>query len=106
MARHCNTAPSYLLHKQSGRGRLIWPDPLGIRQERLLPGGTGRRSQRWQKEHRRHPNQLRHTFATRVRKQDGLEAARVLLGHSRADVTQIYAERNEELAVAVASKIG
>jgi len=61
---------------------------------------------RWQKEHRWHPNQLRHTFATRVRKQHGLEAAQVLLGHSRADVTQIYAERNEELAVAVAAKIG
>jgi len=33
------------------------------------------------------PNQLRHTFATRVRKDHGLEAAQVLLGHSRADVT-------------------
>jgi hypothetical protein len=30
----------------------------------------------------------------------------VLLGHSRADVTQIYAERDEQLAVAVAAKIG
>ena len=53
-----------------------------------------------------HPNQLRHTFATEVRKQHGLEAAQVLLGHSRADVTQIYAEKNEALAVAVAAKIG
>lgn len=53
-----------------------------------------------------HPNQLRHTFATRVRKQHGLEAAQVLLGHSRADVTQIYVERNERLAAAVAAEIG
>lgn len=53
-----------------------------------------------------HSNQLRHTFATTVRKQHGLEAAQVLLGHSRADVTQIYAERNEALAVAVASVVG
>lgn len=60
----------------------------------------------WRKAHRWHPNQLRHTFATRVRKQHGLEAAQVLLGHSRADVTQVYAERNEELAVSVAAKIG
>jgi integrase len=60
----------------------------------------------WRKAHRWHPNQLRHTFATRVRKQYGLEAAQVLLGHSRADVTQIYAEKNEELATAVAAKIG
>jgi integrase len=53
-----------------------------------------------------HPNQLRHSFATQVRKQHGLEAAQVLLGHSRADVTQVYAERNEQLASTVAAQIG
>ena len=53
-----------------------------------------------------HPNQLRHLYASEVRKYHGLEAAQVLLGHSRADVTQIYAERNEELAGSVAMKIG
>ncbi|QJW95616.1 tyrosine-type recombinase/integrase [Frigoriglobus tundricola] len=53
-----------------------------------------------------HPNQLRHLFATEVRKQHGLEAAQVLLGHSRADVTQVYAERNEQLAATVAAEIG
>ncbi len=60
----------------------------------------------WQREHRWHPNQLRHSFATRVRKQHGLEAAQVLLGHARADVTQIYAERNEELATTIAASVG
>lgn len=53
-----------------------------------------------------HPNQLRHLFATEVRKEHGLEAAQVLLGHSRADVTQVYAVRNEQLAATVAAKIG
>ena len=53
-----------------------------------------------------HPNQLRHLFATAVRKGHGLEAAQVLLGHSRANITQLYAERNEALASAVAAKIG
>jgi uncharacterized protein (TIGR02996 family) len=53
-----------------------------------------------------HPNQLLHSFATRVRKEHGLEAAQVLLGHSKADVTQVYAERNEALAAAVAARIG
>jgi integrase len=61
---------------------------------------------KWQKTHRWAPNRLRHSFATRVRKQHGLEAAQVLLGHSRADVTQVYAERNEQLAATVAAKIG
>jgi len=64
------------------------------------------RVKEWQREHHWHPNQLRHTFATEVRKEHGLEAAQVLLGHSRADVTQIYAERNEQLASAVAAKVG
>ncbi len=52
------------------------------------------------------PYQLRHTAATRIREQYGLEAAQVILGHARADVTQIYAARNEKLAVEVAQKVG
>ncbi|MBL8829597.1 MAG: site-specific integrase [Planctomycetaceae bacterium] len=53
-----------------------------------------------------HPNQLRHSAATAIRRQFGLEAAQVTLGHSSADITQIYAERNYGLAEEVASKIG
>jgi integrase len=53
-----------------------------------------------------HPNQLRHLFATEVRKAHGLEAAQVLLGHAKADITQLYAERDLTLASAVAAKIG
>jgi len=53
-----------------------------------------------------HPNQLRHSFATRVRKLHGLEAAQVVLGHRKADVTQVYAERDAALAVKVAGEIG
>lgn len=53
-----------------------------------------------------HPNQLRHTFATEVRRVHGVEAAQVLLGHARADVTQVYAERDHQLAARVAAEIG
>lgn len=52
------------------------------------------------------PNQLRHLRATEVRQSHGLEAAQVLLGHSRADVTQVYAERDIGLAVRVAGETG
>lgn len=38
------------------------------------------------------PNRLRHSAATRLRREEGLEAARVCLGHARAAVTEIYAE--------------
>jgi integrase len=53
-----------------------------------------------------HPHQLRHTVASDVRKRFGVEGAQVYLGHSKADVTQIYAERDMELAARVASECG
>jgi len=53
-----------------------------------------------------HPNQLRHAVGTRIRASYGLEAAQVYLGHTRADVTQVYAERNLALAKRIASEIG
>jgi integrase len=53
-----------------------------------------------------HPNQLRHAHATSVRRLFGLEAAQVSLGHERADVTQVYAEKNLALAARVAAEVG
>ncbi|MCA9240209.1 MAG: tyrosine-type recombinase/integrase [Planctomycetales bacterium] len=52
------------------------------------------------------PNQLRHAAATAVRRQFGLEAAQCVLGHSRAAVTEVYAERDLAKAVEVARAIG
>lgn len=52
------------------------------------------------------PNRLRHSAGTEIRKKFGLEAAQVTLGHASADVTQVYAERDAELAREVARKIG
>jgi integrase len=60
----------------------------------------------WQKAHRWSPNRIRHSVATRVRKDHGLEAAQALLGHNKASTTEIYAERNDSLAASVAAKIG
>ena len=60
----------------------------------------------WREKHCWSPNQLRHAFATEVRKSKGLEAAQVALGHARADVTEIYAERDLSLAVEVAKAVG
>jgi integrase len=60
----------------------------------------------WRLAHRWHPNQLRHRYASLVRKQFGLEAAQVTLGHVKANVTEIYAERNMALASKVAEAVG
>ena len=61
---------------------------------------------KWRAEYCWSPNQLRHLAATKIRHKFGLEAAQVSLGHSRMDVTQIYAERNQELAARVAREVG
>lgn len=53
-----------------------------------------------------HPHQLRHSLATAVRSKHGIEAAQVLLGHAKLDVTQIYAEKNLELARRIAEELG
>ncbi len=60
----------------------------------------------WQSDNRWSPNRLRHTKATEVRKRFGLEAAQVILGHSAASVTEIYAERDAEKGREVARKMG
>ncbi|MFH5806171.1 tyrosine-type recombinase/integrase [Alienimonas sp. DA493] len=52
------------------------------------------------------PNQLRHSLGTQVRRTHGLEASQVTLGHSRADVTQIYAERDAALARRAMLEVG
>lgn len=61
---------------------------------------------KWRSEHRWSPNQLRHSAATEIRRRYGLEAAATVLGHAKADVTQIYAERDYALAANVARQIG
>lgn len=70
------------------------------RRERMAGAGNYDRVPDW------HPNQLRHSHATEVRRRFGLEAAQVVLGHAKADVTQLYAERNTTLAASVAAQIG
>jgi integrase len=53
-----------------------------------------------------HPHQLRHSHATMVKREHGLEVARVLLGHKHASMTEVYAEVDRERAVEVVARIG
>lgn len=52
------------------------------------------------------PHQLRHARGTIVREQFGLEAAQAALGHARIDATQLYAQKQIELARRVAEIMG
>lgn len=60
----------------------------------------------WRAENCWSPNQIRHTYATEIRRQFGLEATQVMLGHSRADVTQVYAERDQAVSLTIAKAVG
>ena len=53
-----------------------------------------------------HPNQLRHTAATEIRKVANLESVQAVLGHSHMKVSEVYAEKNLELAASIISRIG
>jgi hypothetical protein len=102
-----------------------YPPPAELARLACVPGKGGRTrretdaewqarlgAQRWTKllafqaEHHFAPNQLRHLHLTEVRRRFGLEAAQVAAGHARADVTQVYAERNQSLAERVAAEVG
>jgi integrase len=52
------------------------------------------------------PNQLRHSAATEIRSKYGLEAAQAVLGHSKANTTEIYAERDFAKAAAIMKEVG
>ncbi len=46
-----------------------------------------------------HPHQIRHTAATRIRKERGLEASKAALGHKSIQITEIYAQADLGLAI-------
>jgi integrase len=54
-----------------------------------------------------HPHRLRHSAATQIRREFGLEAARMVLGHSSALITDaIYAERDHNRTIEVMKQLG
>ena len=67
----------------------------GVLTRELMPEQAAKLTT-WRKDHRWHPNQLRHAAATAIRAQFGREAAQVILGHAKPDTTLIYA--GEDLA--------
>lgn len=52
------------------------------------------------------PHQLRHNAGTFLSREFGIEIARIILGHSSAATTLIYAERDERRAMEVIAKVG
>jgi integrase len=100
---------------------LAFPPPPELRPTPASDGGPGESRanflkrltqeqksalKKWHDEHGWHPHQLRHTAATRLRREFGLDAAKAILGHRTVTVTQFYAEQDERLAETVARQVG
>ena len=98
--RGCDRAfpPPKPLAKREKETNAEWTERLTDEQHEEL--------KRWRSEHRWSPHQLRHSAATRIRKEFGLEAAQVLLGHSSIGISEIYAMADEAKAIEVVKKIG
>lgn len=53
-----------------------------------------------------HPHQLRHSAATSLRRGFGLDVARAVLGHTSPDVTEVYAELDQDKAREAMGRVG
>lgn len=77
--------------------KMAFPAPEGLREKE---------KKAWEKDHRWKPNQLRHSLATEVRKEYGLEAVQATLSHAEMKTSEIYAERMLGLAVNAMKNVG
>lgn len=74
--------------------------------KRNSPADLKVQAEAWRKAHCWHPNQLRHTAATAIRKAADVEASKTILGHADIRTTEIYAKRDLEKAVEIMARIG
>jgi integrase len=96
----CDAAfpPPAPLAREAGETKKAWLARIG-------PEGWAE-VKRWRKAHSWHPNQLRHTKATELRREFGLDAARAVLGHRSPQVTEVYAELDGHQAVEAMEQLG
>jgi integrase len=96
----CDAAfpPPAPLARQTGEAKKTWLARLGAAGREEL--------KRWCRAHRWHPNQLRHSAATEIRREAGLDAARVVLGHRSPQITEVYAELDVSRAAEVMGRLG
>jgi len=74
--------------------------------DNLLLAGKETELAAWQRQHRWHPHQLRHNAATRLRREHGIDMARIILGHRHLRVTEVYAEADGVKADMVMQQMG
>jgi hypothetical protein len=85
------------LAKRKGETAKEWLARLRAEQKEEL--------KRWRKAHRWHPNRLRHSRATELRSH-GLDMVKTILGHTKVETSQIYAEKDLAAVQELVGKIG
>ena len=97
VAMRCRLSPA--LRRRAGESQRDW--------RARLAGPDNAVYKAWLRSNCFHPHQLRHNYATAVRRDFGLEAAQLTLGHASAAITDaVYAERDEAKVLEIAAKIG
>lgn len=104
-AFHLPEALSPIIITPKGRKRKPRRETPAEWQARLGEKGMGQ-VKAWQRQHHWHPHQLRHNVATNIARSFGEVAAQTTLGHQHLDTTQIYAERDWQLASQIMLKVG
>jgi len=69
-------------------------------------GMTDEEFKTWKPPQHWHPHQLRHNAATFLRKEFGLETARIILGHRSSAITEVYAEQDHQKAMEAIVQVG
>lgn len=103
VSRACDQAfpPPAPLCRAEGETEETW------RRRILADADLRRQLAEWRKANSYSPHQLRHSYATEIRRSHGLEVAAVLCGHSSAQITEaVYAERDRVSAMRVAEAAG
>jgi integrase len=90
--------PPAPLCRQEGETKKAWLARLTSDQQEKL--------RQWNQEHRWNPHRLRHTAATTIRRECGLDTARVVLGHRTPAITELYAELDVGRAVEAMARLG
>jgi integrase len=102
--RACDKAfplPQHLARGRRADGQVEGRDAWWAR----LTGVERQEVRAWWRQHRWHPNQLRHTRATELRRY-GLDVAKTILGHTKVETTQVYAEKDMAAAMELVARIG
>ncbi|MGB2822962.1 MAG: hypothetical protein WBF17_18410 [Phycisphaerae bacterium] len=86
------------LARRDDEPKAKWQKPLTKAQRSELDA--------WRKAHRWHRHQRWHNAAIELRRESGIEAARIILGHGSAAITEVYAGKDEQEAVEAIMKVG